>query len=218
MALSNGGSQSNYAYNSALPFSSGVGTVMFWIYFNALPSSAIWVPVDLVASGSNLGLYADGWAVPPSVRILSDWGVLSSQYYQTSASNWYHMTITYDGTDFRLYVDDSLLITHTDTRDMDALYLFIPHWTESGNCALAHVRAWDATLTLAEIQAERYLATPSKTADRIDWWTLANLSTGLTGQDGNYNLTAVGSLTVVDGPSAVVDAVNLAPIRRRRSY
>ena len=75
--------------------------------------------------------------------------------------------------------------------------------SENANGAMAHVKIWDAVLTAAEVERERWSARPRRTADLKAWYPLMGntVAASLADYSGNdFALTQQGTPTVQDGP------------------
>ncbi|RIK41611.1 MAG: hypothetical protein DCC55_11380 [Chloroflexi bacterium] len=76
-------------------------------------------------------------------------------------------------------------------------------WTnEWCNGVMAYAAAWNAELTQAELELQRYSIMPVRTADLYGWWPMmSGVSERLADYSGNSrNWTAGGTLTDEDGP------------------
>ena len=74
---------------------------------------------------------------------------------------------------------------------------FVDEWC---NVDIAHVRVWDAVLTQAELEAERYTARPARFANLHLWSPLWSPSDVADYSGNGRNWTVGGTLATVDGP------------------
>ena len=136
-------------------------TVSTWVNFDAL-STGEWQ--SIVCKGScgspdrNYGLFQkkDGKQVHFSFyRTSGDWASYNSNA-ELSTDTWYHLVMTYDGSEFALYIDGSLdksvSETGTPTTNSDPLYIGdFPDYSGM-NGQVDDVRVYNRALTEDEVQ------------------------------------------------------------------
>jgi hypothetical protein len=168
VAIDNNDSVSNYAYNTT-DFDSDTGTVMGWFYFPTITAPA-WETAFAVndnASDDNF-VYSNNNSVTPTLAIYAGGGNTAGS--TISAATWYHLALTFDGSDYRLYLNGSLDITRTNSLDWRGFRVGSnAKWGEPGDVNIAHIKAWDDTLILEEIQQEIHTIRPQMTANLKYW-------------------------------------------------
>jgi hypothetical protein len=209
MAFTFNGNQANYA-SKAITFSANTGTLMAWVqiatdrnsystffYTNDTDNEQFVVQTD--ASGTRLGCYIYDNAVTGT---------------DLTVGTWYHLAVTWDGSSARVYLNGTLDITNTATgSDWTQVWLgrSTSFWDEPLNGNIAHVKAWNATLSQSEISAERYVINAVRTSNLIGQWPTpegANRANDTSGNGNNFTLNG----TITDYANPLVNGVSVAAL------
>jgi hypothetical protein len=174
------------------PFSNTQHTICAWVYFDD-------------TSGSNV-IFDNRDANDDGVRLLQSAGILTYQLNavdrstSVSASKWYYVSASYNGTTQNLFVDGSLIASGTTTQTISTTtnaligrqsYAAVSYM--NGN--IANVAVWNRALTSDEINSimwKRYdLLTAGESTGLVAWYALDNITgTDVPDSTGNYNGTA----------------------------
>ena len=181
--------------NRAISFSADTGTIMAWIrivtdrnaftsFFNPRQTANQEVLIQTDATGTLLGLW--------QANVMTTGTNLT-------VGQWYHLAISNSASACTVYLDGVQDITRAHAAGA-------VNWTQVyfGTNALATsealngnigvIKAWNATLTLAEINAEKHLIIPQRYANIVGWWpTFPGERTIDYSRQGN--LTQVGTVT-----------------------
>jgi hypothetical protein len=198
-----------YLSGGANPSNNTIWTVAIWVRRKSSnPDPAIIIDND--ASGSSICLDLNSQV--PSV--LNGYGFThpASIGSALTADVWYYLAIRCNGTSG--YVSrgtESVSMTHSSAGTIPSqgsAYRLYVGGTASAYypvADLAYCRAWNASLSDAELEAERQSATPVRTSNLFGDWRLVDASTKLVNSlGGGTNLTAAGAgpwADVSDGPS-----------------
>lgn len=201
MALTFNGSSSNYALK-ALTFSADTGTVMGWVriatdrndystFFQTNNVDNSQFVLQTTADGTTLSLYTYNGSVTGT---------------NLTAGTWYHLALTWDGTTARAYLNGVLDISNSNTgSDWNEVRLGVSYWGEPLNGNIAFVKAWNATLTQQEIEAERRKVAAVRTSNLLGQWETPDGATRVNDFSGNANhLTATGTLTDYNNPWSAI--------------
>lgn len=197
MALTFDGNTDNYA-EKTIAFSADKGTVMGWVrlavdtntyasIFQCNNNDNEQFVLETGSDGTTLGLYTfNGSQLGSSL----------------TPGTWYHMALTWNGTLARAYLNGVLNITNSNVgSDWTQVQLGRSYWGEPLNGNIAYVKAWDATLSLAQIQAEVNVAAAVKTSNLVGQWLTPSGSGRLLDSSGNGNhFTEHGSITDYANP------------------
>lgn len=90
-----------------------------------------------------------------------------------TVGTWYHVGITYDGTNYRAYLNGVLDITTPSSTGTPGSSFFIGSdpTNSATNTDVAYVKLWGAVLTADEIKNER-MARPNRFTNLLAWWPL----------------------------------------------
>jgi len=139
------------------------------------------------------------------METIFDTGPLNATGSAVSAGVWYHIGIIRGAVAQRtdVYVDGTLQLQLTDDLSWtpDILRFMNDSFDDWVDGRIQHVKFWEAALTTAELDNERFVAVPQRTANLAGWWPCLDQPTGSEDWSGlGRNLTQTGTLTTEDGP------------------
>ena len=198
MAETFNGNVANYT-QKAISFSAGKGTVMAWVriatdrndystFFQCNNVDNQQFVLQTGADGTTLSCYIYNNTVTGS---------------NLTAAVWYHLTLTWDGTSARVYVNGVLDITNTATGSTwNEICLGKSWWGEPLNGNIADVMAWDDTLSAAQIQQQMYRKVPITPVNLKLWMPTFD---GAGERNADYSgagnsLTVTGTITDYPNP------------------
>lgn len=171
-AASFNGSSSRIVWLAKPSTGSGSFSINLWIKVTTLWSLMSLATYGTNATNKNVFLYIDASSKVNANFYWGWWSVVSSTTLSTGT--WYMLTLTYDGTNLRLYVNSSLESTWANlTANIWSTYSYI--WVDYTNTSFFYngledeLWYWSRTLTLAESQqlynSGTWLAYPFVTAN-----------------------------------------------------
>lgn len=93
--------------NSLFTLNNGKYTIEFWVYFNSLSGEQVLVERFTATSGPGYTLYKTG---SNTINLYGSGSVITNTTVLTT-STWYHIAVTYDGTNTRIFVNGTLEAT-----------------------------------------------------------------------------------------------------------
>jgi len=93
--------------NPLFSLNGGKYTIEFWVYFNSLSGEQVIVERFTAASGPGYTLYKTG---SNTINLYGSGSVITNTTVFTT-STWYHIAVTYDGTNTRIFVNGTLEAT-----------------------------------------------------------------------------------------------------------
>lgn len=183
-------------------------TVMFWTFATASPSTG-----DFLELGPNINVDADLLRTPAggvTFRLRTVVGGAAANFDggTLAGTTWYHIAVVRESvTSLKLYVDGSLITTATT--NVTGRTAGTAAFRLGGNSATtrrhAAVKAWSTSLTLAEVQNERFTILPKRMADLYGVWPcFPGATERLLDYNGNVRpWTEAGTLTDEEGPPVV---------------
>lgn len=140
------------------------------------------------------------------VRIQTSAG-LSDISLTTSQGTWYDVGLRVDGTTIYLYCGPTGEAWSSTSRSCSTITINLMYWatenaTHWAQAAIDDVRQWDAVLTEAELERERWSRVPKRFVNLHRWIPTLGLANADVARDrsGNgYNLTVNGTTSIVDG-------------------
>ena len=186
-----------------LPTSSAM-TVAGWVRRTADTNTFSAIALALGADGyAYIGTASDG----TTLEFISTGGSITST--ELPANEWVYVAMTRTASVSSLYRGTEAAqatLVNTDTwatvgNDFSLYLLNNDTQTQEFQGDAAFFRVWDTDLTLTELRAEQYSATPVKTANLIADLPLQNASTPGDDQSAvNEDFTVIGTLTETTGP------------------
>lgn len=119
-----------------------------------------------------------------------------------SLTTWYHLALTYDGSNIRGYLNGVLDITNPATSTpYNAQYIGNANDGTYLDGRAAAVKAFSAVLTAEEIKTEIWQYCPIRFANLNAFYPMLSVADGATDYSANgYNNTAGGTLATEEGP------------------
>lgn len=201
MGLTFSGSTTNYA-QTAISFSAGKGTVMGW--------------VRLASDRNDYSTFFQTNAIDNAQFVCqtNSTGTELSVYIYNSSNTgsgltvgaWYHVAMTWDGSTARVYLNGTLNASVSATGSTwNEVELGRSYWGEPLDGNIAHIKAWDATLSQAEIAAEKDVIAAVRGSNLIGEWQTPAGANRLLDTSGNGNhLTGFGTITDYANPLAAI--------------
>jgi hypothetical protein len=175
------------------------------------------VKEDKAATQTIIGLDSIGNYLAATTTINKPIAVLRinnthTQIYGTTTIRlgvWYHMAMSYDGSNLRIYINgiEEGKIAATGPLDTFGNPILIGKFRNVDNLSafagtVSMVRVWSKALTQKEILDNMYKVLPAGTTSLLEQWTLNGNALGTNGNNG----TATGGVTFVpDAPTGVAD-------------
>jgi hypothetical protein len=149
-------------YSNSINSTTNFVSISSWFKFNALPSSEVAI-IDR-ANSWRLGF------VPGAARCLvktlggiDGWTGANDFAYSFLTNTWYHITMTYDGSNMRIYLNSELTKTATVTGTIktDTSYTFMGFVSSPMNGNIATCLVYNTALSTKEIR-QNYHATKGR--------------------------------------------------------
>ena len=201
MSIYNQNDAANYA-SVALGFSADTGSLSAWVYHEATSPYSWKCPFDLRTTDDGVSIYS---GVNAAAMHWGLWDNPAADFNGStpSASVWYHVGLIADASNLTLYIDGALEVQISSNNTWDSIRIGSNLlYDEPANLRCAGMKAWDATLTLAEMHNEMHTLHPKRTTDMLGYWPMfPGSSERLRDYSGNGNdLTETGTLLDRDPP------------------
>jgi len=186
------------------------GTICFWAKISGDRDTwSSFVETRYVSGGDLLVLQTDS-----DGTTLLIWTASGASGTNLTVGTWYHLALTSDptGSTHRAYINGVLDITHAGTsRTWTKIRLGNDGSSEPLNGVIAYPKAWDATLTAAELLAEKDTILPQRSANLVGFWPiyLGDRLSDYSGQKNNFAET--GTVTDEGPPSVGLGASFISP-------
>jgi len=127
-----------------------------------------------------------------------------------TVGTWYHVAMTWDGSTARVYLNGTLNASVSATGSTwNEVRLAQSYWGEPLDGNIAHIKAWDATLSQAEIAAEKDKIAAVRTSNLVGQWETPEGANRLLDTSGNGNhLTGFGTITDYANPLVSVNVTD----------
>lgn len=199
MAITFDGNASNYALK-AIAFSASKGTLMAWVriavdtdtyatFFQTNNGDGQQFVVETDSTGLGVSLYINNSSNTGSTLVVGAWN---------------HLALTWNGTQARVYLNGVVDASVSDAGSTwNEVRLGVSYWGEPLNGNIAHIKAWDAALSLAQIQTEIPSIAAVKTSNLVGEWKTPIGAGRLLDTSGLGNhLVATGTITDYANPIA----------------
>lgn len=173
-------------------------TVCAWVYLtsdrNAIGTMFFW------SDGSNfvdVGVSTDG----TTLWVVTNNGNTTGT--SISTGTWCHLAFVHSGTSLTLYLNAVSDVARTDAITFTHTVLLlgsnsVTTWIDG---RLAHIKLWNAALTLGQIQSEMRTVRPQRLTNLYAWWpTLPGATERARDYGGAHNLAQAGTPTDEDPP------------------